>query len=90
MKNQDTMRPEYNSRRRKVQRWIVDESDPRPDVYISVFVDDGSKKELENKAGFKVYKNESLALRQAQQLRKKYQAEYVRLFYTNGSSVRLR
>ncbi len=68
--------------------WIVVDDDPWPDKYIPILV----RPQLEavelkrGSARFRVFDNEPDAILHAEELKNKYQAKTVRMFYSDGFS----
>ena len=69
--------------------WIVRIDNPKPEVYIPIFICKSFDYErFSNQEKFKVFKVEREAIAHAHTLLVKFSIEYIRLFYEEGHSER--
>jgi hypothetical protein len=71
--------------------WIVIEDNPWPDKYVPVFVRSGADAAEQGwrMVNYEVFDNEYDAFTHANHIKRKYNVQYVRLFYSDGYSKKV-
>ncbi|WKK86831.1 hypothetical protein QYS48_08095 [Marivirga arenosa] len=67
------------------QKWLVSESNPRPDNYVAIFC--VTKASKIKRLGCSVYPNVNEALKRAKYLQVKHKTKNIRIFYPNSVSI---
>jgi len=71
--------------------WIVRKDNPKPDVYIPIFVESSTANEkFQDSEKFQIFRSESGAITFAKQLFNEFAVRSIRLFYEDGHSQNIR